>query len=113
MSCACGVQGLWEPNPNRAAALENFKRRCEMFGSLGLVKLYSPTVTSQKFTAEDYKTGADNMREVGEIARQFRMTAMVEFIRNSSYISTLTTLLSMTRSAAHPKVMPFLDCYHF
>src|SRR5438876_8885173 len=21
VSCACGVQGLWEPNPNRAAAL--------------------------------------------------------------------------------------------
>src|SRR3989442_10609796 len=26
VSAACGVFGLWEPNPNRAAALESFKR---------------------------------------------------------------------------------------
>src|SRR2546428_8205399 len=36
VSCACGVQGLWEPNPNRAASLENLKKRCEMFPALGL-----------------------------------------------------------------------------
>src|SRR5260370_27995536 len=27
VSCASGVGGLWEPNPNHAAALENFKHR--------------------------------------------------------------------------------------
>jgi 2-keto-myo-inositol isomerase len=113
VSCACGVQGLWEPNPNRAAALEGFKKRCEMFGALGLNRIYSPTATTQKFTLDDYKTGADNMREVGEIAKQFRMTAMAEFVRTSSYISTLPTLLKMTRAAAHPNMSPLLDCYHF
>ena len=35
VSCACGVGGLWEPNPNHAAALENLKKRCEMFAALG------------------------------------------------------------------------------
>jgi len=113
VSCACGVQGLWEPNPNRAASLENLKKRCEMFAALGLNRIYSPTATTQKFTLDDYKTGVDNMREVGEIAKQFRMTAMAEFVRTSSFISTLTTLLKMTRLAAHPNVAPLLDCYHF
>ena len=113
VSCACGVQGLWEPNPNRAASLENLKKRCEMFAALGLNRIYSPTATTQKFTLDDYKTGVDNMREVGEIANQFRMTAMAEFVRTSSFISTLTTLLKMTRLAAHPNVAPLLDCYHF
>lgn len=111
--CACGVIGLWEPNPKRTALLEDFKRRCEMFAALGLTRIYSPTATTQKFTQDDYKAGADNMREVGEIARQFGMTAMAEAVRGSTFISTLATLLRMTREAAHPNIAPLLDFYHF
>jgi 2-keto-myo-inositol isomerase len=113
VSCACGVQGLWEPNPNHRASLESFNKRCEMFAALGISHIYAPTATSQKFTLDDYKTGADNMRQVGEIAKQFGMTAMAEFVRTSTYISTLPTLLQMTRAAAHPNVRSLFDCYHF
>ena len=113
VSAACGVGGLWEPNPGHAAALESLKKRCEMFAELGLNRIYSPTGTSGKFTEEDYKAGVDNMRQVGEIAKQFRMTAMAEFVRTSTFISTLPTLLKMMRSAAHPNLAPLLDCYHF
>ena len=113
VSCACGVQGLWEPNPNHAAALESLKKRCEMFAALGLNRIYAPTATTQKFTQDDYKAGADNMREVAEIAKQFQMTAMAESVRTSTFVSTLTTLLKMTRAAGHPNIAPLLDCYHF
>ncbi len=113
VSATCGVPGLWEPNPNRASSLDSFKKRCEMFASLGLAKIYAPTTTTGKFTLEDYKAGAQNMHEGGEIAKQFRMTAMVEFVRASSFVSTLPTLLKMTREAAHPNLRPMLDCYHF
>jgi 4-hydroxyphenylpyruvate dioxygenase len=111
--CACGVGGLWEPNPNRADALENFKKRCEMFATLGLTRIYAPTTTTQKFTPDDYKAGAENMRGVGEIAKQFGMIAMAEAVRASTFVSTLTTLLRMTREAAHPNMAPLLDFYHF
>jgi sugar phosphate isomerase/epimerase len=107
------VGGLWEPNPNHAASLENLKKRCEMFAALGLTHIYSPTGTTQKFTEDDYKAGVENMRKVGEIAKQFRMTAMAEFVRASTFISTLPTLLRMTRAAAHPNMAPLLDFYHF
>ena len=110
---ACGVGGLWEPNPGHAAALEAFKKRCEMFATLGLTRIYSPTGTTQKFTEEDYKAGPENIRQVGEIAKQFRLTVMAEFIRTSSYISTLPTLLKMTRTAAHPNMAILFDFYHF
>src|SRR2546422_6489067 len=113
VSAACGVGGLWEPNPNQAAALESLKKRCEQFAELGLSRIYSPTGTTGKFTEEDYKAGIDNMRKVGEVAKQFRMTAMAEFVRASTFISTLPTLLKMMHSAAHPNVAPLLDCYHF
>jgi len=110
---ACGVGGLWEPNPGHAASLEAFKKRCEMFATLGLPRIYSPTGTTLKFTEEDYKAGPDNIRQVGEIAKQFRLTVMAEFIRTSSYISTLPTLLKMTRTAAHPNMAILFDFYHF
>ena len=110
---ACGVGGLWEPNPGHAASLEAFKKRCEMFTTLGLTRIYSPTGTTQKFTEEDYKAGPDNIRQVAEIAKQFRLTVMAEFIRTSTYISTLPTLLKMTRTAAHPNMAILFDFYHF
>ena len=69
--------------------------------------------TTQKFTQEDYKAGVDNMRQVGDIAKQFGMTAMAEFVRTSTFISTLTTMLKMMREAAHPNMATLFDCYHF
>ena len=55
----------------------------------------------------------DCIREAGEAAKQYRLTAMIEFARNSTLISTLTTALKVIREAAHPNVHPMLDCYHF
>jgi 4-hydroxyphenylpyruvate dioxygenase len=115
VSGACGVTGVFEPNPNRAAALEAVKRRCEQFAALGLTRIYSPTTTmpTQKFTDDDYKAGAGNMRELGEIAGGFGLTMMAEAVRASTFISTLPTLLRMARAAAHPNMAPLLDFYHF
>jgi len=113
VQAATGVTALWEPNPNRAAALENLKKRCEMFASMGLNHVYAATNTTQKVTLEDYKAGVENMHEAGEIARQFNMSLRIEFLRTSTFISTLPTVLKMTRDAAHPNVAPMLDCYHF
>ena len=113
VSSACGVFGLWEPNPKRAAQLDAFKKRCEQFASLGLTKIYSPTPTTEKFTEEDYKRGVANMRENGDIAKQFGMLVMAEAVRTSTFIGTLPTMLKMMREAAHPSVAPLLDFYHF
>jgi len=113
VSAACGVGGLWEPNPNHAMAIENFRRRCATFAELGLKHIYAPVGGMQKFAETDYMTGAENMRQVGDVAREFQMTAMAEFVRASSFISTLTTALKVTRAAAHRNVAIVFDCYHF
>jgi 2-keto-myo-inositol isomerase len=113
VSSACGVFGLWEPNPKRAAALDGFRTRCEQFAALGLTRIYSPTPTTEKFTQDDYKRAVANMREVGDIARQFGMIVMAEAVRSSTFIGTLPTMLRLMREAAHPSVAPLLDFYHF
>jgi 2-keto-myo-inositol isomerase len=112
VSCTCG-QGVWEPHPERAQALESVKKRCEMLATLGLKQTYATTTTSGKFTLDDYKAGAANMREVAEIAKQFNLLMMAEAVRSSTFIATLPTLLKVTREAAHPNMRPMLDCYHF
>src|SRR6476659_6612567 len=76
VSAACGVGGLWEPNPNHAVSLDNLKRRCEQFTELGLTHIYAPVGGTQKFVEDDYKTGIDQMRNVGQVAQQFRVTMM-------------------------------------
>ena len=89
---SCGsVVGLWEPNPKRAATLDALKQRCELYSSLGLKQIVCPCNTAQKVTEDDYKMGLDNIREVGEIVKQYPMTAMVEFSRGSTFIGTLST----------------------
>jgi sugar phosphate isomerase/epimerase len=110
---ATGVDRLWEPNPGRAAALENLKKRCEMFAALGVNHVYAASGTTQKITMDDYKACPQNMHEAADVARQFNMSLRIEFLRNSPFISTLPTVLNMTRAAAHPSLSPMLDCYHF
>jgi 2-keto-myo-inositol isomerase len=110
---ATGVLELWEPNPNRAVALDNLKKRCEMYASMGLNRVYASSATSKKVTEEDYKAGPENMHEAGEVARQFNMSLRIEFLRTSTFISTLPTILKLTRAAAHPNIAPMLDIYHF
>jgi 2-keto-myo-inositol isomerase len=116
VSGACGVNALIEPNPGRATALDNFKQRCEQFAALGLNRTYTTTGTPAnppRYTLDDYKTAAANLREVAEAAQQFKMKAMVEFVRASTFISTLNTLANVIRQAAHPNVGILFDCYHF
>jgi sugar phosphate isomerase/epimerase len=110
---ATGLAGLWEPNPNRAAVLDDLKKRCEMYANMGLSSVYATTAASRKVTEEDYKAAPENMHGAGEVARQFNMSLRIEFLRTSTFISTLPTILKITRAAAHPNIAPMLDCYHF
>ena len=110
---AVGVNGLLEPNPNHQAALDNLKRRLEMFSALGLKKVYTIASGTEKLAADDYKVVVDHMRAGGETVKAFNMTCSVEFIRSSPYMSTLLTALKVTREAAHPNFGLMFDFYHF
>jgi len=110
---ATGVTGLWEPNPDRAAALDNLKRRCQMYATLGLNHVYATTGATRKVSLEDYKAAPANMHEAGEIAKQFNLSLRIEFVRTSTFISTLPTILKLTRAAANPNVTILFDFYHF
>src|SRR5215510_13635123 len=113
VSSAAVLQDVWIPGPARAASLETWKKRCEQFSMIGLQKIYCPSTTNRRVTAEDFKATPDCIRETGEIAKQFNLTAMIEFTRVSTHLATLSSSLKMIREAAHPNVRPMLDFFHF
>ena len=113
VSAAAALPDLWIPGPARAATLESWKRRCDQFATLGLTKIYSPSITNRPVTADDFAATPDCIREAGEIAREYDLTAMIEFLRTSTHLATLTSALAMIRAAAHPNVRPMLDFFHF
>src|SRR3984885_7655886 len=104
---------LWIPGPARAASLDTWKKRCEQFSTLGVPKLYCPSVTNRKVTMDDYKATPGCIHEAGDIAKQYNITGMIEFARTSTHLATLTSSLKMIREAAHPNVRPMMDFFHF
>jgi len=108
-----GVRGLAEPHSGRAQTLEELKRVAGLVAELGIDRLVCPCGTTEKFTIDDYVRGAENLRQAGEIVKPLGITAMLEFMRGSTFVGTLPTALRLTRQAAHPNVRPMFDCYHF
>lgn len=113
VSSAAVLPDVWIPGPARAASLETWKKRCEQFATLGLQKIYCPSITNRRVTADDFKQTPACIAEVGDVAKQYNLTAMIEFARTSTHIATLSTSLKMIREAAHPNVRPMLDFFHF
>jgi sugar phosphate isomerase/epimerase len=112
-SAAAVLPDLWIPGPERAASLETWKKRCDQFATLGLQRIYSASTTNRKVTPEDFAATPGCIRETAEIAKQYNLTAMIEFTRTSTHLATLTSTLKVIREAAHPNMRPMLDFFHF
>ena len=113
VSSAAVLPDIWIPGDARAPSLETWKRRCEQFATIGLAKIYCPSITNRRVTVEDFKATPGCIREVGDIAKQFNLTAMIEFARTSTHLATLRSSLTVIREAAHANVRPMLDFFHF
>jgi sugar phosphate isomerase/epimerase len=113
VSAAAVLPDLWIPGEAHASSLDTWKRRCEQFSTIGLQKIYCPSTTNRRVTIEDFKATPACIREAGDIARQFNLTAMIEFARTSTHLSTLRSTLAVIREADHPSVRPMLDFFHF
>ena len=83
-----GVRGLAEPGPNRAKAIEDLKAKVAMIAELGIDRIVCPCGPSEKFVMDEYKRAEDNLREVGEIVKPYRIVAMLEFMRGSTLVET-------------------------
>jgi sugar phosphate isomerase/epimerase len=105
--------GLPEPGDARARSLDDLKWKVELAQAIGCDRLVAPSAGAGPYTEDDYKRGADNLREAGEIARPFGVTLMLEFVRTSRFAGSLPTALKLVRDANHPHVRVMMDTFHF
>ncbi len=112
VSSASVIGSLWLPGPQHAAALETWKKRCQQFSEIGLQKIYCPSTTNTRVTADDLKATPAAIVEGGDIAKSFGLTAMIEYARTSTHLASLPTTLKMIREANHSNVRPMLDFFH-
>jgi 2-keto-myo-inositol isomerase len=105
--------GLAEPGDARARSLEDLKWKVEMAQAIGCDRLVAPSAGTGQYTEDDYKRGADNLREAAEIAKPFGVTLMLEFARTSRFAASLSTALKLVRDTNHPNVRVMMDIYHF
>ena len=112
VSSAAVIGNLWLPVPERAAALETWKKRCQQFSEIGLQKIYCPSTANARVTADTYKGTPAAISEGGDVAKSFGLTAMIEYAHTSTHLASLPTALKMIREANHPNVKPMLDFFH-
>jgi sugar phosphate isomerase/epimerase len=105
--------GIPEPGNGRAAALEQLKWKVELAQQIGADRLVCPSAGPGMYTEDDYKTGADNLREAAEIAKPYGITLMLEFARTSRFAACLPTAIKLVRATNHPNVRVMMDTYHF
>ena len=105
--------GLAEPGDARARALEDLKWKVELAQAIGCDRLVAPSAGAGPYAEDDYKRGADNVREASEIAKPFGVSVMLEFTRTSRFVASLPTAITMVRGANHPHVRVMMDTYHF
>ena len=113
VSAAAVLPDIWIPGPERAESLEIWRLRCDQYVELGLERIYAPSITRRSVTTADFAATPDAIYEVGEITREYGLTAMIEFTRTSTHLATLPTVLRAIREAGHPNVKPMLDFFHF
>jgi sugar phosphate isomerase/epimerase len=105
--------GIPEPGDARLKSLEDLKWKVELAQAIGADRIVAPSAGTGMYTEDDYRRGADNLREAGEIARPFGVTVMLEFARTSRFAGSLPTALKLVRDANHPNVRVMMDTYHF
>jgi sugar phosphate isomerase/epimerase len=105
--------GLAEPGDARARSLDDLKWKVELARAIGCDRIVAPSAGTGPYAEDDYKRGAENLREAGDIAKPFGVSVMLEFARTSRFAGSLPTALKLVREADHPNVRVMMDTYHF
>ena len=116
VSCACEVQGLWEPIRWRRKHSRISRSTTRSSRRFAWTTSMRPGTANQNYSAGRLQ---GRMRQHGagrESPGSFRMTAMGPNLSThlQTFVSTLTTMLRMvSQAAAHPDLKVLLNCCRF
>ncbi len=101
------------PDENLPRRVEAFKRNLERTAPLGIKLTNCACVVREpKITMDHFKQAADNYRKAAELAKPYGVVIVIEFMKFSTFLSTLPTALWMTREVDHPNLSITIDPFH-
>jgi len=101
------------PDERLPRRVEAFKRNLERTAPLGIKLTNCACVVREpKVTMDHYKRAVENYRNATELAKPYGVVIAIEFMKFSTFLSTLSSALWMTREVNHPNLSIAADAFH-
>ncbi len=101
------------PDDRQPHRFDAFKRNVERTAALGLrLSNCACVVREPKVTMDHYKQAVENYRSAAEFAKDYGIVIVIEFLKISTFLSTLPSALWMIRQVNHPNLKVCLDPFH-
>ncbi len=110
--CACAQGGIAEPVPEQAKFFDQLRHKLEVCAEVGIPRLVVHSVGREKYTLDDYSSAADRFRKAAEMAQSLGVIVVLEFIRGTQFLGSLSTSVPMVRRVNHPNGRLMLDLFH-
>ncbi len=110
--CACAQGGIVEPVPEQEKFFEQLKHKLEVCAELGIPRLVVHSVGQGVYTLPDYSAAAERFGRAVEMAAALKVIIVLEFIRHSKFMGSLSTSVPIARKVNHPNGRLLLDVFH-
>lgn len=109
---ACAQGGIVEPSPDQAKYFDQLKHKLEVCAEMGIPRLVVHSAGREKYTPEDYGPAAERFHQTAEMARPLGRVVMLEFIRGTNFLCSLSTSVPIVRKVNHPNGKYIIDLFH-
>ncbi len=101
------------PDAGLAKRTAMFQKNLDRTAELGLkITNCACIIREPKVTMDHFRQGVENYRKAAELAKQYDIVIVIEFLKFSTYIGSLPAALWMSRQVNHPNLKVCLDAYH-
>jgi len=101
------------PDDKLAGRFEAFKRNLDRTAVLGIELTNCACIIRQSgVTIDHFKQAVDNYRKAAELAAEYNVVVVIEFLKFSTFLSTLPSSLWMMRQVNHPNLKVCADAFH-
>ncbi len=100
-------------NKERIKAIADLERHFSTCRELGVPLFILPTDFPETVEYHTYDVAAENIREISEIARNYKLSLALEFIRGAKFLGSLSTTTFLIDKVDRSNVGILFDFFHF
>lgn len=97
----------------RKKVLGEFHHKLEVCNFLEIPILVVPSDFPKEVKEEDYQLAGENLKEAGEIAKDFKVSLAIEFIAGAKFLGSLGTANKLINKVGLKNVGIVFDTFHF